>query len=151
MKETSIKLIISTALAGLTSYLGALVIPFAILILVNTTDYITGMAKAYITQQLNSRIGVKGIIKKLGYFLLVAVGMVVDWLIQSGMQQAGLEIPFTGAIALLICIWLIINELISILENLAEIGVPVHPWMGKLIEKLKNTAESATKETEEKE
>ena len=36
-------------------------------------------------------------------------------------------------------IWLIINELISILENLAAIGVPGFPRLSKLLERLKNT------------
>lgn len=38
-----------------------------------------------------------------------------------------------------VTIWLIINELISILENLAAIGVPGFPRLSKLLERLKNT------------
>lgn len=38
-----------------------------------------------------------------------------------------------------VAIWLIINELISILENLAAIGVPGFPRLSKLLERLKNT------------
>ena len=35
--------------------------------------------------------------------------------------------------------WLIINELISVMENLAAIGVPGFPRLSKLLERLKNT------------
>ena len=38
-----------------------------------------------------------------------------------------------------VAIWIIINELISILENLAAIGVPGFPRLSKLLERLKNT------------
>ena len=38
-----------------------------------------------------------------------------------------------------VAIWLIINELISILENLAAIGVPGFPRLEKILERLKNT------------
>lgn len=44
-------------------------------------------------------------------------------------------------------IWLIINELISVMENLAAIGVPGFPRLSKLLERLKNTV---SKEEEEK-
>ena len=43
--------------------------------------------------------------------------------------------------------WLIINELISILENLAAIGVPGFPRLSKLLDRFKNTV---SKEEEEK-
>ena len=40
-------------------------------------------------------------------------------------------------IGLIVTIWLIVNELISILENLAVIGVPLPKWLTKIIGKLK--------------
>ena len=38
-----------------------------------------------------------------------------------------------------VAIWLIINELISVMENLAAIGVPGFPRLSKLLKRLKNT------------
>ena len=43
---------------------------------------------------------------------------------------------------LLVVIWLIINELISILENLATIGVPLPTFLFKLVGRLKIVAEA---------
>ena len=45
----------------------------------------------------------------------------------------------TAVVGAGVAIWLIINELISILENLAAIGVPGFPRLSKLLERLKNT------------
>ena len=42
---------------------------------------------------------------------------------------------------LLVTVWLIFNECISILENVAEIGAPMPPFLVKLIGKLKKTTE----------
>ena len=39
-------------------------------------------------------------------------------------------------------IWLVLNECISILENISEIGVPLPAFLMKLIEKLKKTVEN---------
>ena len=38
-------------------------------------------------------------------------------------------------------IWLVLNECISILENISEIGVPLPAFLLKIIEKLEKTVE----------
>ena len=146
MKENGLKMMISAALAGLSAYLGQLLIPIAMLVGVVILDYATGMEKARRAGDLNSRKGFEGIIKKLSYFGLVAVGMGVDWLIISGLLLSDIHVEFNGVIALLIAIWLIVNELISILENLYAIGAPRIPWLGKVLAWLKVTAEKGLNE-----
>ena len=47
-------------------------------------------------------------------------------------------------IAAIVIVWLIINELISILENVAAIGAPVPEFLLKLIRKLKTVTEKQT-------
>lgn len=149
MKEKTIKAVISSALAALTAYFGLLVVPLIILFFAVMTDYITGLLKAYITAQLNSKTGFRGIIKKLSYFVVVIVGGGTDWLIQYGLAQIGIthQIPFL--VALIVIIWLIINEMISILENLAAIGTPLPKWLIAFVKKLKNSVEKKA-ESEEK-
>ena len=119
-----------------------LVVPIVVMLVVMCIDYITGLAGAYITKQLNSRIGIMGIIKKIAYLGLVAVGMVTDYIIYSALAQLGISIELGYCVGMVIVVWLIINELISILENLAEIGVPLPAFITKLIARLKNTVES---------
>ena len=124
------------------AYLNKLAVPVVVMIAVMIIDYLTGLAGAYTTNQLNSRIGIVGIIKKVGYLGLVAVGMVVDYIIYSALAQVGVNITLGYCVGMIIIIWLIINELISILENLAEIGVPLPSFITKLVNRLKNTVES---------
>ena len=110
-----------------------------VLLCMMVIDYVTGMVKAYMTAQLSSRIGIKGILKKLCYMAMVAVGAGVDYLLRGALVQAGIDLHIKLFCGLLVAIWLIINELISILENLATIGVPGFPRLSKLLERLKNT------------
>ena len=42
---------------------------------------------------------------------------------------------------MVVTIWLLLNECISILENISEIGVPLPPFLVSLIQKLKKTTE----------
>lgn len=142
MKENVVQAIITAIVAGVSVYFGVVAIPILVLIAVMIVDYVTGLVGAYIARQLNSRIGIVGIIKKISYLGLVAVGMVTDYIIYSALAQLGVSIELGYCVGMVIVIWLIINELISILENLAEIGVPLPAFITKLIARLKNTVES---------
>jgi len=44
-------------------------------------------------------------------------------------------------VAAIVIVWLIINELLSILENVAAIGGPVPAFLQKLLGRLKNAVE----------
>lgn len=55
------------------------------------------------------------------------------------MNKATVLKSVTAVVGAGVAIWLIINELISILEILAAIGVPGFPRLEKILERLKNT------------
>ena len=149
--ERSLQVIFTAALAALTSYLGVIAIPVIILTAAMITDYITGMISAWHSSELSSKKGIFGIIKKTSYLALVCVGMGVDWLIYSGLKQVGIiDLNYTIFFGLLVTIWLIINELISILENLGSIGVPLPKFLFAVIKRLKNHTECVV-ESEDKE
>ena len=76
--ETSVMAILAAALGALCSYASALVVPLAVLIAVMLADYASGMAKAWSAGKLCSKTGLRGILKKLGYLVLVGVAGVVD-------------------------------------------------------------------------
>ena len=103
-------------------------------------DYGTGIAKAWVAGNLSSKIGVIGILKKVGYLVIVAVGMIVDWVIQAGLAELHIDYNLEFLFAMIVIIWLILNELISILENVAAVGAPVPKWLTKIITKLKDHA-----------
>ena len=67
--------------------------------------------------------------------------MMIDWLIYCGLNQIGISMSYNVFFAVLVAVWLIVNELISILENLFRIGVPIPNFLTKIIEKIKVTVE----------
>lgn len=141
MKENTIKVAVSAAVGVLCAYIGELVIPIVILAAVMIIDYFSGLAKAWITGSISSRIGVVGILKKVGYLAVVATGMVVDWIVKYGITAMGAKFEVDFIFALPVIIWLVINECISILENVAECGAPVPEFLKKAIGKLMNKVE----------
>lgn len=141
MKENAIKAVLAAALGALASYGTQLIIPAIILVAVMVLDYITGMAKAWQAGDLSSRVGIGGILKKVGYLVIVAVACVLDWLVRYGADQMGLDWKLDFLIASIVVIWLVINELISILENVAALGAPVPGFLQSLIKRLKVSVE----------
>lgn len=134
-------IIFAGAIGALAAYFNVLLIPLAILLAVMLIDYITGMVGASYSGKLSSRVGIMGILKKAGYFALVAVGMVADYLISSALVKIGIDLKITYCFGMIITIWLIINELISILENLGELNVPLPSFLVNIIKTLKSKVE----------
>lgn len=152
MKDNIIQATISVVLGALASYFNVLLIPVLVLVAVMVIDYATGMTSAYKNGQIESKVGLLGILKKVSYLVLVAVGGVVDYLICSGLATAGFDFGVTYCCGLIVCVWLIINELISILENLSELGTPIPQFLVNVVHRLKNTVESKTdSDTDKKE
>ena len=141
MKENIFRGLITAAVAGAAAYFQELAIPVAVLFLVMVVDYVSGMARSWANGELSSSVGVLGIVKKVSYLLAVMVAIVTDWVIQTAAGQLGVDFGGFFYFGLLVTIWLILNECISILENISEIGVPLPPFLMELIQKLKKTAE----------
>lgn len=152
MENKGLQAVITAALTAFTIYFNALAVPLFVLLIMMVIDYISGMSAAWREGMLNSKKGVDGIIKKVGYMGLVAVAMGVDYLIFSGFAAVNVSVGFNMFFGILVAVWLIINEMISILENLSGLGVPIPNFLTKAVKKLKITAETkGEKLTEESE
>lgn len=122
-----INFITSTLATTLVYFLGGWDIALQILVVVVVLDYITGVCKAIYNKKMNSTVGLKGIMKKVGYFIVVAVAVVLDR-ITGG----------TGAIRTLVIYFFVANEGISILENWGGMGLPLPQKLMDTLEQLKS-------------
>lgn len=87
MKQTVLKTTVAVLGAGLVSYLGTLAVPMLVLLGVMLLDYITGMIKAYIRAELNSKFGIKGILKSFAIWSWSQ--SVRRWIIFCAVQSSG--------------------------------------------------------------
>lgn len=140
-KPNTIKALCSAVVAGLTAYFRVIAVPVALLFVVMLLDYFSGVANAYTKGEWSSKVGIKGIVKKVGYMGVVIVAAVFDWLIYSGLKGVGVSFDSSYYFGLIVTIWLIINECISILENLGELGVPLPGFLLRGIKKLQKQIE----------
>lgn len=133
--------------AWLADRLGVL---YPVLILLTSTmilDYITGMlaSKAEAIDHpgdsaygWSSRKGAKGIIKKVGYLCVIAAAMVVDYIVLNVAQAAGIAMPTKAFFGLLVAIWYLLNEVLSIVENAGRMGADVPEWLRKYVAVLRD-------------
>lgn len=147
-----IKIIIISIVSALMNFMGILAIPVFLLVLCNVIDYITGIAAArYRTEGISSYKGIKGIMKKVCMWLLIVVGAVVDILLGYAAQYTGLAISLPFLVAMVVAVWLLINEIISILENMTDIGIKMPPFLAPLIRNMQKQVENSVSTEEKKE
>ena len=137
----------TAVIAWLSARLGILLPVLCILLTAMVLDYITGMlaSKREALEHpddpaygWSSRRGAEGIIKKVGYLCIIAAAMIVDYIILSVAAQAGIEVALKAFFGLLVAVWYILNELLSIIENAGRMGAPVPDWLAKYVAVLKN-------------
>ena len=82
---------------------------------------------------ISSKRMVLGIFKKAGYILTIVVATMVDILMDTMMEYIGIKSTIKGSFCLLITVWFILGEAISILENASRMGVKVPRFFRKII------------------
>lgn len=141
-QATYVKMFLIGIFAFLSSLFGVLAVPVILMVTCNIVDYISGlMASTYRSQDINSYKSIRGIMKKVCMWLLVIVGAVIDYLIAYAGDVMGHALPFTFLVSCIVAIWLICNEIISILENIKDMGVAVPRFMEPLVRNIKSQVE----------
>ena len=126
------------AFSILTSWLGNLAIPVYILLACNIFDYITGITAAKNRGKVvSSSYGFIGIVKKVFMYILIIIGFFLDVMLEYIGTNLNIPIKLPYVVACGVAVWLVLNEIISILENLNDIGVPMPPFLMPLVNRLK--------------
>lgn len=126
MKVTdSINFILGGIISAMTYIFGDHWILFAIFLLFNCADWITGWMKSRLAGKENSVAGLKGVMKKLGYWLMIFLAFAAGyWFISMG-QLLGIDLQITKLLGWFVLASLTVNEFRSILENFVQAGFNV--------------------------
>ena len=106
-------------LGGVDGFLYAL-IAFVII------DYITGVLCAIADKKLSSKVGFKGICRKVLIFILVGIGNILDIYVLGG----------TGVLRMAVIFFYLSNEGVSLLGNAAHLGLPIPERLKTVLEQL---------------
>ncbi|SLK20520.1 phage holin family protein [Bacillus toyonensis] len=114
------------AFGGFCGYfLGGWDTTLKVLVIMAAIDYITGVFAAGYNGELKSKVGFKGIAKKVVLFLLVGVATQLDTALGSN-----------SAIREATIFFFIGNELLSLLENAGRMGIPLPSALTNAVEVL---------------
>ena len=121
-----------------------------ILLAVMTIDYVTGLIVAALGKSsktengyISSHTAFIGLMKKAGILLVVLLASLLDMAVSHG---AGITFEATMGAT---CLWFIASEGLSILENVASMGVPVPRILLKLLEIMKEKGDGPKEEKKE--
>ena len=140
--DKGIKAVIVGVIAVIHGFLGNMAIPVYVLVACNVIDYATGLLAAPKRgEKPNSYKGLAGIAKKVCMWLLIIVGALVDELIIYAASTIRPDFREPFLVAVVVAVWLAFNEMISILENMRDIGVALPPFILPLIKMFKKKTE----------
>ncbi len=111
-----------------------------------TLDYLTGiicgiMGKSLKTEHggLSSSTAFSGLLKKLLIIVIVALAFLLDRAV-----ALGVGVQF-AAVSGATCLWFIASEGISVIENAAQMGVPIPKAMKQALEVMKGNDDGTAK------
>lgn len=122
--------IVSVIFTTFVYLIGGFDIAIQSLLIVMVVDYLTGIASAMYNKELSSKIGFKGILKKFSYLCVVALSVVIDNLTGQ-----------SGLIRTLVIYFFVANDGLSIIENMAEMGVKLPQKLIDSLEQIKKKGE----------
>ena len=110
-----------------------MIVLFVMLVVV--FDWITGLIKARVTgERLNSKKATIGFWKKIAVFGALFFGFFLDYFIPYMINNVGIDMPVTALFGMIFGCYIVINECISIAENLFLINPAILPrWVVKLL------------------
>ena len=152
----TIQIFATGAVAYLSHKLGVTFYLLGLLLVLMVIDYVSGMAASAVEAidhpddkryGWSSKKGAKGIAKKVAYLCVIAVSMVIDYIVIRTSGVLGVALPNT-MLSLLVSVWYLLNEALSIIENAGRIGAPVPNWLMKYIAALKEKIDSHEREND---
>lgn len=142
------KIVVSAVLGLGASFFGAYAPIFVCVIIAIVFDVVTGLVKSkVIGTPISSTQGTIGFWKKMALFLALFFGVFLDVFIPIMLGIADLNLPFKLPIGTVIGCYIVINESISIIENINTAAPNSLPkWIKKL---LKGAGETIDKGNED--
>lgn len=143
--KNRVQALVTTIMGVLSSLLGVLFVPVLLLVACNIIDYATGLMAAPYRKdgKISSYKSFRGILKKISMWILVIVGSLMDHMVTYTVSMFGWKNPVNFLVACLVAIWLVCNEIISILENVQDVGLQLPKWMLPLVKHIKSQADNS--------
>lgn len=143
---SKMNIVFSAAVAILSYVFGEQWYLFVGFLALNIGDWITRWIAAYLTGTENNHKGWTGILKKIVYWIVIALGFGMSALFIEIGKEIGINLHVTTLLGWFVLASLIVNEIRSILENLVDIpNIKIPTIFTKGLEAANKTIEVASK------
>lgn len=133
---TSTKITIATVGGMIAAWFGHIWQLVALVLVVMILDYLTGLMAGRVNEGLNSKRATQGFYKKVGFLCLLGLGFFLDVAFNHFLARGfSFQMPFDLPIGMIVSVWIVVTEAISICENLGRLGVPIPSWLMTLLRK----------------
>lgn len=129
-----INIVIGIFVALMTYYLGNHWWLFLAFLLLNVGDWVSRWIAARITGTENSKKAATGIVKKMGYWLMILLSFGMSAVFIEIGEIMGIDLGITSLLGWFVLASLFVNELRSILENLVDAGYQIPTVLTKGLE-----------------
>lgn len=116
---------VGAVIALLTYIFGEHWILFFLFLLFNVADWLTGWMKSRMAHKESSSVGWRGVLKKLGYWIMIAVAFGASVVFVEIGEVLGINLQITTLLGWFVLASLLVNEIRSICENFVEAGFNV--------------------------
>lgn len=97
-----------------------------ILVALMVIDYMTGITSSFMDKSLNSKIGLRGVTKKVTIFLIILTSVIIDY-----------HLKMNNLLSTATIVFYMLNESLSILENAGKIGIPIPNKLKEALEQMR--------------
>lgn len=142
MKAETLFKLIGATIGGLAASFWGIYGPIIICVICAIClDIVTGLIRAKATgEPINSETATRGFWRKMALFAALAFGIFIDTFIPVLLGTISLKLPFAMPIGTVVGCYIVLNECISIFENINKAAPTALPkWIKKLLEGGKNT------------
>lgn len=140
--EEKIKWLVSVVCGLLATFSQKYGLLIALVLFAMVFDIVTGLLKAKITGTVSSQAGTRGFAKKVALLTCLFFGFYLDYAIPFMVKQGlNFVIPFMMPIGMIFSFYIVLNEGISVLENLDACGVKLPKYVVKMLKTAKDSLE----------
>lgn len=121
----------SAVVVVFSSVFGRLWFLFAGLLVLNVIDWLSGWYWASKNKKSSSKIGARGVMKKVWYWIIIAVAFYIGFAFEKLGTVLGVPLGFMNMVGWFVLANYLVNEIRSVTENAVKLNAPVPKFLVK--------------------
>lgn len=141
---TIIKVVISAICSFIASALGGWNPVLSLLVILMLVDLITGFSLAIVRKEVSSSKMRLGILRKFITFIMIFIGYRFDVVMINSLGELPVLWGISLSAKMFMTVYFCFEENISVIENCANLGVPIPKWLRSILKQVSDDVNDST-------